>query len=652
MKYHIVTYGCQMNKSDSERIATLLENKGYQPAKDISRADLVVINMCSVRQKPVDKAKNQIARLRNKKIILIGCILDADKKEFAKMGVKIWRGLTSAKLAEVRPLTGFVPIMRGCNNFCSYCVVPYTRGPEKYRSQKEIIGEVKHLLKKGIKEITLLGQNVDSYKYKPPRDPSASPQDDNSVVNFVKLLQKITVLPGDFKIKFITNHPKDFSDELIDEIARNDKIIKYVHLPVQSGDNKILKKMNRNYTGEQYLALIKKIKKKIPNVDLTTDIIVGFPGETEKQFQKTVNLFKKIKFATAYIAKYSPRPGTVAYKLKDNVPLAEKKRREQTLRKLIPPTRHSEAKPKNLNQRDPSARYHSPQDDNNKLIVILGPTAVGKTEFSIKLAKKFNGQVISADSRQVYKGMNIGTGKISKKERQGIPHYLLDIASPRRRFSVAQYQKKAIEVINKILKKKKIPFLVGGSPFYIYSIVEGWVFPKMKADLKLRKELEKKSIEELFNILKKLSPQRAKTIEKKNKRRLIRAIEIAKALGKVLPLKKNPQFDCLLIGIKLTKEKLQKKVSQRVDKMIELGLEKEVKKLSEKYGFNSVLGESIGYQEWEKSGSRAAAEIAEEIKFNTYHLAKRQMTWFKKDKRILWVENYKQAENLIKNFLV
>ncbi len=315
MKYHIITYGCQMNRSDSERIAAVLAKKGYQHSPTTQGADLVVINMCSVRQKPVDKIKNQISRLGSQaKIVLTGCVLESDKKYFEKMGVKIKQ---FQEIEKIKPVSELVPIMRGCDNFCSYCVVPYTRGREKYRSAKVIIKEVKSLLKKGIKEITLLGQNVNSYP------------------DFVGLLRKITALEGNFRIKFITNHPKDFSEQLIKEMASNPKIVKYVHLPFQSGDNTILKKMNRGYTCQQYLVLIAKIKKAMPQVEISTDVIVGFPGETKKQFEKTVAIMKKVKFVQAYISKYSSRSGTVSDKLKDNVPLEEKKRREQVLRKEI-----------------------------------------------------------------------------------------------------------------------------------------------------------------------------------------------------------------------------------------------------------------------------------------------------------------------------
>ncbi|MDP1538599.1 MAG: radical SAM protein, partial [bacterium] len=189
---------------------------------------------------------------------------------------------------------------------------------------------VKRAIKKGFKEIWLLGQNVNDYQ-----SPSSPAKAGDSVIKFAKLLKKIDDLPGDFKILFTSPHPQNFSDELIDTLARCEKFGKYLNLPVQSGDDKILKKMNRNYTIKEYKNLVKKIRKKIPDIKLSTDVIVGFPGETEKQFQNTVKLFKEIKFDYAYIAKYSPRSGTSAFKLKDNVPLVEKKRREKVLREIL-----------------------------------------------------------------------------------------------------------------------------------------------------------------------------------------------------------------------------------------------------------------------------------------------------------------------------
>ncbi len=283
---------------------------------------------------------------------------------------------------------------------------------------------------------------------------------------------------------------------------------------------------------------------------------------------------------------------------------------------------------------------------NKKLIVILGPTASGKSELAIKLAKKFNGEIISADSRQIYKELNIGTNKLTKKEMGGIPHHLLNIISPNRKFTIANYQKLAKEAINKILKKNKIPILCGGTGFYIQAVVDGIVIPRVPPDWKLRKKLEKKTTAELYKILKKLDPQRAKTIEKKNPRRLIRAIEIITKTKKPVPvLKKSPlPYPVLIIGIKLPKEELQKRIKKRVEKMIKMGLEKEAKKLIKKYDQVPPL-QTIGYQEWSYKNPK------ELIIRHTIQYAKRQMTWFKRDKRIHWVKNCQEAEKLAKKFL-
>lgn len=291
-----------------------------------------------------------------------------------------------------------------------------------------------------------------------------------------------------------------------------------------------------------------------------------------------------------------------------------------------------------------------------KLIVILGPTASGKSELAIKLAKKFNSEVISADSRQVYKGMDIGTGKVTKKEMKGIPHYLLDVASPKRKFTVAQYQKLAIKTINKIFRKGKIPILCGGSGFYIQAVVDGLVIPEVPPDWKLRKKLERKPVKELYNILKKIDPQRAKTIEKENPRRLIRAIEIAKKRGRVPILKKKPlPYPILMIGIKKEKKELSLLIKKRLLKRLKKGMIAEVRRLKnsgisfkrlEEFGLEyrwlaRYLQKKVTYQ-----------EMLEKLQKDIENYAKRQMTWFKKDKRIHWVKNYQEAEKLTKKFLL
>jgi len=292
----------------------------------------------------------------------------------------------------------------------------------------------------------------------------------------------------------------------------------------------------------------------------------------------------------------------------------------------------------------------------SKLIVILGPTASGKSELAIKLAKKFNGEIISADSRQVYKGMDIGTGKVTKKEMKGIPHYLLDVVSPKRRFTVVQYKKLALQAIDKIFKKGKVPILCGGTGFYIQAVIDGIIIPEVPPDWKLRKKLGKKSSKELYQILKKLDFRRAKTIEKENPRRLIRAIEIVMKTKEHVPIfKKNPlPYPVLMIGIKKSPEELKKLIKERFLKWLSRGLIKEVKNLKkfglswrkiEDFGIHyrvvaQYLQKKIGYE----------AMIENSIK-EIQNYAKRQMAWFKKDQRIRWVKNYQETEKLVKEFL-
>jgi len=293
---------------------------------------------------------------------------------------------------------------------------------------------------------------------------------------------------------------------------------------------------------------------------------------------------------------------------------------------------------------------------NKKLIVILGPTASGKTALAIKLAKQFDGEIVSADSRQIYKELNIGTAKPTKKEREAIPHHLVDVISPTQEFNVVIYKKLAIQAIKDIQKRGKVPFLVGGTGLYIQAVVDNIEFPRVPAQWNLRKELEKKSTKELFEIYKKLDPRGAKFIARENKRRLIRAIEVCKVTGKpFFEQRKRGKvlFDILQIGIKVNKEELRARISKRVEEMFKSGLEEEVKRLVEKYGFEIPLLQTIGYQEWQEyfAGKITKEELKEKIKLHTLQFAKRQITWFKKDKRIKWIKNYQEGEKLIKEFL-
>lgn len=340
-KFFIKTFGCQMNEADSERLAAVFEKKGYRLAKKIEEANVIIINTCSVRESAENRVfglvnnliKHHTSYIIHPKIILTGCMVGSARGErrrytLTQLKRKLSRVDEFKTIEELvgpekispkrkRASSAFVPIMEGCDHFCSYCVVPYGRGKEISRPFKEIICEVEELAKRGYKEIVLLGQNVNSYQ------PS-----------FAKLLYRLHQIKGIQKISFITSNPWDLTDDIIGTMSLP-KIDHYLHLPVQSGDNQILKKMNRPYTALQYVKLVEKIRKKIPDIKIGTDIIVGFPGETKKAFENTVKLCKKVSFSKAYIAKYSPRPGTAAFKLKDNVSSEEKKRRWQILEELI-----------------------------------------------------------------------------------------------------------------------------------------------------------------------------------------------------------------------------------------------------------------------------------------------------------------------------
>ncbi len=377
-----------MNHSDSERIAGFLENLSFskakpffrqglalKPAKNIGEADLVVFNTCGVRQSAEDRVYGQIHNLRFKnkdlrlKIILTGCLakrsdvirrlknkvdLFTDIKNFQKnflkskilnlksSQVKCFANYFNIKPKYSTPYTAYVPIMTGCNNFCSYCVVPYARGREVSRPAGEIISEIKDLVKKGYKEVFLLGQNVNSYKSKVCKVKKPIKQD--KFVNFSELLKMIDNIPGNFWINFLSNHPKDVTDEMIETVARCQKVCECFHLPIQAGNNEVIRRMNRKYTVKQYLALVDKIKKAFkkykPGIlySITSDIIVGFPGETKKQFLDSAKIMKKAKYDMVYFGQYSPRPGTASWKIKDNVSKKEKERREKYLNEILKKT--------------------------------------------------------------------------------------------------------------------------------------------------------------------------------------------------------------------------------------------------------------------------------------------------------------------------
>lgn len=357
-KYHITTFGCQMNVHDSEVLAGILEKLGYAPAASSQEADLILLNTCCVRENAENRLYGNIGNLKALKeqnpdciIGVCGCMVQQPtevekiKKSYPHVDLvfgthnlhelpellekietnrsrlyEVWdsEGDIHEGLPVRRddPFKAWVTIMYGCNNFCSYCIVPYVRGRERSRKPDDILAEIQGLIDSGVKEITLLGQNVNSYG----RDFKAQN------LNFAKLLEKIAA-QGIERIRFQTSHPKDLSDELIQVMAGHKNICRHLHLPMQSGSSRILKLMNRNYTQESYLALTEKIKSQIPGLALTTDIIVGFPNETEEDFHDTLDLVEKVRFDGAFTFIYSPRTGTPAAKIEDPIPEADKKQR-------------------------------------------------------------------------------------------------------------------------------------------------------------------------------------------------------------------------------------------------------------------------------------------------------------------------------------
>ncbi len=374
-KYTILTMGCQLNENDSEKLCGMLDEMGYIKTENQQEADLALFNTCCVRENAEDKLfgkLGELKRLKEQKDIIIaigGCMMqekhitekiqqsypfvdiifgthtlhkfpeDLYKRLYEKRKIEdvldidgeIYEGLPIKRDSNIK---ASVTIMNGCNNFCTYCIVPYVRGRERSRNPKSIINEVQELANKGYKEITLLGQNVNSY-LRVEREKGIEFENDEGVNSFATLLKAINKIEGIERIRFVSPHPKDFTDDVIEAIAKCDKVCKLVHLPLQSGNTKVLKEMNRKYTKEQYLNLVEIMKKQIPNLTLSTDIIVGFPGETDEEFEDTLDVVKKVKFEQVYMFIYSKRVGTPGYKMENQVPEEVKHKRFDKLKSLV-----------------------------------------------------------------------------------------------------------------------------------------------------------------------------------------------------------------------------------------------------------------------------------------------------------------------------
>ena len=363
MKYYITTMGCQLNENDSEKLAGIVEGMGFEKTEKLEEADLIIYNTCCVRENAEERLFGKLGELKKQKeekgtiIAIGGCMMqepamlekikksynytdivfgthtlhkfEEDLKKVLENGKKVRDVIDiDGEVIEDLPIKrndnfkASVTIMYGCNNFCSYCIVPYVRGRERSRAPEKILEEVEMLAKEGYKEITLLGQNVNSYNGR-------------ENYKFANLLNDVCKIDGIERVRFISPHPKDFTDDVIEAIANNPKIARVLHLPLQSGSSAVLKKMNRKYTKEQYLKLVDKIKTRIPDVVLSTDIIVGFPGETEEDFEDTLDVVRKVNYEQVFMFIYSRREGTIADKMENQIPEEIKHKRFDRLKELF-----------------------------------------------------------------------------------------------------------------------------------------------------------------------------------------------------------------------------------------------------------------------------------------------------------------------------
>ncbi|MFN3973894.1 MAG: tRNA (N6-isopentenyl adenosine(37)-C2)-methylthiotransferase MiaB [Dehalococcoidia bacterium] len=352
--FAIWTIGCQMNKSDSERLASALLQLGLEEAPDFRQADVLVLNSCVVRQSAEEKVVGTLGLVKPLKeryphriIVLMGCMVgqrhDGLRQRFPyvdvfarpqeykpildlvsqRLGIN-WEGCLSSFIPQRPGISAYIPVIHGCDRMCTFCIIPYRRGREVSRPLEEVVQEVRLLAQRGVREVVLLGQIVDRYGHDLPGRP-----------DLADLLDAVHAIPGVERIRFLTSHPADMSERIIQAVARLDKVCKHINIPVQAGDDEVLRRMHRGYTRDDYLRLIERIRSVIPHVALSTDVIVGFCGETEAQFQRTLDLLREVRFDKVHIAPYSTRPGTIASrKMEDDVPAEEKRRRVQEVEHL------------------------------------------------------------------------------------------------------------------------------------------------------------------------------------------------------------------------------------------------------------------------------------------------------------------------------
>ena len=698
--FYVHTLGCQMNVHDSERIAGVLEADGYVPATEEQYLnhdiDLIVMNTCAVRENAAERMYGTIglwAELKrerpNLQIAVGGCMAQLDREKIAKkapwvdavFGTKnigsLPQLLDQARIeghAQVKvqeelnyfpsqlptdrasKVSSWVAISVGCNNTCTFCIVPTTRGKEHDRRPGDILAEIRQCVDEGAKEVTLLGQNVNSFGY-----------GIGDRFAFSKLLRACGEIDGLERVRFTSPHPAAFTDDVIAAMAETPNVMHQLHFPLQSGSDRILRAMRRSYRSAKFLDILRKIREAMPDAQISTDIIVGFPGETEEDFQETLRVVEEARFASAFTFIYSPRPGTPAAEM-EQVPHDVVQDRFERLVALQ--ERITEENLKTFEGRDvevmvtgasgkKDAATHRVTGrektgvlvhvgETRKVVSIVGPTASGKTGLGIAIAKALEAkgeqaEIVNADAYQMYKGMDIGTAKASPEEQAEVRHHLIDIIEPDDAMSVARFQEIARAKIAELQAREVRPILVGGSGLYARAAIDDISFPG--TDPEVRKRLEEREKVEgagaLFDELKTKDPEAAARMDPHNPRRTIRALEVIEVTGR--PYSASlPHYRYVIptvqIGLDLPREELDRRIDIRTKQMLENGFVEEVERIRPRLGITA--GKALGYQQVVDylDGLCDLNDTFMSIAQKTKRLARKQMGWFGRDPRIHWLQ--------------
>ncbi len=717
--YFIRTFGCQMNEHDSERIAGLLEADGMVPVDRPERADVVVLNTCTIRENADERLRGYLGALRSLKsdragmqIAVGGCMAQKDGDTIRARADWVdvvfgthnthrvvdlldhaaeWGPVTEI-LDETRsvddlpsmlpahrrsPHTAWVTITIGCNNSCTFCIVPAVRGREISRRPGDILGEVRQLAEAGVTEVTLLGQNVNSYG----RDLEIN----GRRPLFADLLRQVGSVDGIRRVRYTSPHPKDFRQDVADAMAETPAVCEHLHLPLQSGSDRVLAAMHRGYTGARFLDKLAMAHRTIPDLTVTTDIIVGFPGETEADFAATLDVVGAARFDSAFTFQFSPRPGTPAATMERpdpqaghpgtvrpaggaagrDLPGAQPPAAGPAARgdgrgtvaegphgghhpdpgRVAAPRRHqAPARCLPRGRGDPGGAAPPPREPATlTLLAVVGPTASGKSDVAMRLAEERGADIVSVDSMQVYRGMDIGTAKPDAGDRDRVRHHLLDLVEPEVEFTVADYQAAGVDVLDRLASAGRPAILVGGSGLHFRSLVDP-IHPA-PTDPELRAELEAASVDDLVDELRRHDPHAGAVLDLANPRRVVRAVEVLRLTGATPTQRAGATPD--LVGYRPARpfvavgldpgDSLASRVDRRLEAMVDAGLLDEVRRLRHRLG--RTARQAVGYRQLLAvvDGAASVEDGVAAARRATVALARRQRTFFRRDPRIRWV---------------